>query len=253
MSSRTILITGATGKLGKTLVRHFLESGDTVIACGRSMDRLDKLKETFLPWAQNLHLIEIDLISDNLAQLLTSSLSERGLYPEFLINNARNLDFLQLDGNGNASSENFINEFKLGVIKPYELVMGLVSMCSSNLRAVVNVGSIYGSVAPNLGLYADPLHQSPIQYGVTKAALAHLTKELAVRLASRNIRVNCVAFGGVDGRVDDAFKQRYSALCPAGRMLCEDEIAGPIDLLLSDCGSGINGHIMMVDGGWSIW
>ena len=92
-----------------------------------------------------------------------------------------------------------------------------------------------------------------MHYGVAKAALGQLTRELAVRLSGRGIMVNCVAFGGVEGRVDDACRERYAKLCPSGRMLKEEELPGPVDLLLSSAGSGITGHVLFVDGGWTAW
>lgn len=251
--TRTILITGATGKFGLVLTRHFLNAGERVVAVGRSDESLLKLKESFPLSAERLDLLKFDLMREDSCCRLLASLSILGVQPDCLINNARSLGNLKLDDQGKASQDNFEKEFKLGVIVPYELTMALTNDSESRLRAVVNIGSIYGTVAPNLRLYTDPLVQSPIQYGVTKAALIHLTKELAVRLANKNIRVNCVSYGGVEGRVDDAFSQRYAALCPSGRMLSENEIPGPIDMLLSDAASGITGHTLMVDGGWSIW
>lgn len=251
--NRIILITGATGKLGRVLVQHFLNSGDHVIATSRFEESLRQLKVCCIHQENRLHLLEIDLMSEQFGNLLLQGLNRLELQPDCLVNNARSLDFLKLDDKGRVSSENFLNEFKLGVVVPYELTMALSEVSNSSVRFVVNVGSIYGTVVPNLKLYEDPLRQSPIQYGVTKAALAHLTKELAVRLATKSIRVNCVAFGGVEGRVDEAFKQRYAVLCPTGRMLTESEISGPIDLLLSDSTSGVTGQVLMVDGGWSLW
>ena len=79
--------------------------------------------------------------------------------------------------------------------------------CEKN---VVNIGSIYGSVVPNAKLYKNFHKESSIQYGVTKSALEHLTKELSVRLAKKFVRVNCAAFGGVEGRVNQSFKKRYA-------------------------------------------
>ena len=59
--------------------------------------------------------------------------------------------------------------------------MALAAVYDSKLGAVINIGSQYGLVAPNLSLYEDPERGSPLHYGVAKAALSHLTKELAVR------------------------------------------------------------------------
>ncbi|MBV5287141.1 MAG: SDR family oxidoreductase [Methyloversatilis discipulorum] len=251
--SRSILITGATGKIGRVLARHFLALGDTVIAAGRSVDALAELDIELSGNGGTLHTLCADLMAPNAAAAVVDGLRRIGCMPDGLINNARNVSFLRTGVDGRVARQDFLDEFALDVVTPYELVMALADAPDSRLRAVVNIGSQYGAVAPNLRLYADPVRQSPLQYGVAKAALAHLTKELAVRLADRGIRVNCVAFGGVEGRVDEAFKQRYAALCPIGRMLGEHELAGPVDLLLSDAASAVTGHVMMADGGWSVW
>jgi len=131
--------------------------------------------------------------------------------------------------------------------------MALAQQTNSNLESVVNIGSQYGVVAPNLNLYSERVIESSLHYGVAKAGMGHLTKELAIRLAGQDIRVNCVAFGGVEGRVGDDFKKRYSALCPLGRMLNESDLAGPVDLLLSSASSAITAHTLIVDGGWIVW
>lgn len=251
--SRSILITGATGKIGRVLARHFLATGDTVIAAGRSVNALAELGVDLAGAVGTLHTLCADLMAPDAAAVVLDRLRQSGCMPDCLINNARNVAFLRTGDHGMVARQDFLDEFALDVVTPYELVMALANAPESRLRAVVNIGSQYGSVAPNLRLYTDPLRQSPLQYGVAKAALAHLTKELAVRLADRGIRVNCVAFGGIEGRVDEAFKQRYAALCPIGRMLGEHELAGPVDLLLSDGASAVTGHVMMADGGWSAW
>ena len=93
----------------------------------------------------------------------------------------------------------------------------------------------------------------PLQYACAKAALIHLTKCLAVQFAPQGIAVNCVTYGGVEGRVDDAFKKRYAALCPMERMMKDGETAGAVDFLLSDKAAYITGQNIVADGGWGIW
>jgi NAD(P)-dependent dehydrogenase (short-subunit alcohol dehydrogenase family) len=253
MSARTILITGGSGKFGRIMVANFLSQGDRVITTCRTADSLSKLQEDMACHGQGLIGIESDLTQPGAALDIVKFLDDQKIQPDCLVNNARSTQFLKIEADGVVSRENFANEFLLDVIVPYELSMGLAAQKHSRMRSVINIGSMYGTVAANPHLYTDPTRQSPLHYGVAKAALSHLTKELAVRLADKHIRVNCVAFGGVEGRVDDAFKQRYSSLCPMGRMLREDEIIGPIELLMSDNCSAVTGQTLSADGGWCVW
>lgn len=250
---RTIIITGATGKFGKILVRNFLIQGDVVIAIGRSKKKLNELKTLKSKKYNKLFVINVDLMKEGAILRIIKLIKKLKLKPDSLINNARNLDYLRLDKKNKTSSKNFLNEFKLGVVIPYQLVMAMTESFLGKFKNVVNIGSIYGTVAPNKKLYKNLDTESSIQYGVTKSALEHLTKELAVRLAKNSVRVNCAAFGGVEGRVNKTFKKRYADLCPSGRMISENEIFGPIDMLISEKTSGVTGHILMIDGGWTIW
>jgi NAD(P)-dependent dehydrogenase (short-subunit alcohol dehydrogenase family) len=253
VNPRTILITGGSGKFGRTLVSHFLAAGDRIIATCRTDESLEKLLIEYASYGDRFIGFKSNLTENDAITLLREQLDAQDIRPDCLINNARSLSFLKIGEDGIVSRENFTNEYLLDVVVPYELTMALAQQKDSQLRRVLNIGSQYGTVAANPYLYTDPLKQSPLHYGVAKAALAHLTKELAVRLAGVCIQVNCVAFGGVEGRADEAFKQRYAQLCPMGRMLRDDEVIGPVDMLLSDKCSGINGHVLAVDGGWSIW
>lgn len=253
MNPRIILITGGSGKFGQLLVQHFLTSGHHVVTTCHSETSAGRLAVDFANHAEKLNVIRADLTSSDAPDEIISALDAYGLKPDALINNARSVAYLKMEADGTVKRDNFANEFLLDVIAPYELTMALVGQKDSRLRSVVNIGSMYGLVAANPKLYTDAPRQSPLHYGVAKAALSHLTKELAVRLADRGVRVNCVAFGGVEGRVDEAFKQRYAVLCPSGRMLKDHEVVGPVDMLVADTSSGMTGQTIAVDGGWSIW
>lgn len=251
--TRTILITGGTGKIGRVLVRHFLATGDRVITTSRTQEGLASLRAEFGGQADGFFAIQAELAATDGPSLLVASLSALGLRPDGLVNNARNAGHLAIEPDGNVSRDNFAGEFLMDVIVPYELTLALTNQEGTRLVSVVNMGSMYGSLAANPVLYDDPVRQSPLHYGVCKAGLAHLSRELAVRLASRGVRVNCIAFGGVEGRVDEEFKKRYASLVPQRRMLREEEVIGPVDALLSEGFSAMTGHVLAVDGGWGIW
>jgi len=250
---RTILITGATGKIGRVLAKYFLAAGDIIIATGRSNESLSALEVESIGFSGKLHTLCVNLLDVDALEIILRFFENIRCIPDCLINNARDSQYLRVDSIGCVGRDDFLSELLLDVVVPYELTMALNNLSNSRLRNVVNIGSQYGIVAPNLNLYTDQKDTSPLHYGVAKAALSHLTKELAVRLAAQGIRVNCIAYGGLEGRVDKQFEQRYSSLCPIGRMLTKDDLSAPVDMLLSEGASGITGHTLVVDGGWSIW
>lgn len=250
--TQTILITGGTGKFGRKFVEHFLMKKWRVLFTTTSQNRGDALIEE-LGKPDNLVAISSDLTGSTAVNELLEVVSNKGYRINHLVNNARSLGSLKTDALGQTSRDDFMAEYLMDVVVPYELAMGLFQAQPEELKTITNIGSQYGVVAANPHLYEDYPKQSPIQYGVAKAALNHLTKELAVRMAIKGVRVNCIAYGGVEGRVDDAFKERYAVLSPSARMLAEDELAGPLDFLLASSSSAVTGQTLVADGGWSIW
>ena len=87
--SRIIVITGATGKFGKILIRNFLDKGDVVVAISRSKKLLDQLKFGKKSKHQNLYTISVDLMKENSVQRAIKMIKNFGLKPDSLINNAR--------------------------------------------------------------------------------------------------------------------------------------------------------------------
>lgn len=250
---KVVLLTGGTGKFGRVLVGHLAQTGWHVVATSREQSRVDELVGEVGLEPDAITGVAADLQQAGAAQRLADELAARGIAVTHLINNARSMATLAVQADGSTPRDAFMGEFEMDVVVPYELAMSLARSPKHRLKAVVNIGSMYGEVAPNPALYGGTLDRSPIQYGVSKAALHHLTRELAVRLAPQDIRVNCVAFGGVEGRVNDEFLVRYAQLVPSRRMLQEPEIIGPVVFLLDDASSSVNGHVLVADGGWSVW
>jgi len=252
ISDRVIFITGGTGKIGQILIEHFLNKGDTVATTSRSQESFFALQKKHDKNAKLIGIMADFTQPDSISHII-EFLNQRKINPECLINNARNIDFLNIANTGIIERKNFIGELLVDVIAPYELTMALAMSSHKFLKRVINISSQYGLVAANPNLYDDHVLQSPLHYSVAKSAVIQLTRELAVRLAKFEIQVNCVAFGGIEGRVSKEFQQRYSKLCPMGRMLKDEEVIGAIDMLSSDACSGMTGHTLVVDGGWSIW
>lgn len=250
---RTVLITGANGKLGSAIARHLAPLGWRIVLTSRKAERCKSLAQELQARGAEVHVVELDLLVADSFETLAGRVADLGVQITHVVSNARSLDALALDSDGCAQVGPFMNEFAIDVVAPYRMLMALVRDPRHGLRAIVTIGSQYGQVAPNPALYDGDLSRSPVQYGVAKAALHHITRELAVRLAP-NIRVNCVAFGGFVGRTDAAFQARYSRLAPIGRMLSDTDAGGPVAFLLDDAASAaVTGHVLITDGGWSIW
>lgn len=253
ITSKIIFITGGTGKLGEKFVKHFCKKKINVIYTSTTKQKINKLSQELTAKGYIAHGINIDLKQENAIDIIIDFLNFNCLWPEVLVNNARDVNHLALDSNGMPKRKGWLEEYLLDVVVPYELSMRLADHIKTRLKNVINISSMYGIVPANPNLYVNPKSESPINYNVAKAALIHLTKELSIRLANKNIRVNAISYGGIEGRTDESFQKRYGRMCPLGRMLHEDEAIGAIDFLVSNLSTGMTGHNLVVDGGWTVW
>ena len=249
MMGQTVLLTGATGLIGQVLVENFIERGDRVIVTSRSAEKLEALCDRFE--RKNILGCRVDLLADNALDVIKNFLEANEIALQYLINNARSLEFLKTKDFRRIDRAQWLGEYALDVVVPYELTMMLSDMPDSRLQSVVNVSSMYGLLAYN-DFLCEGAKSISFQYGTAKAALIQLTRQLAVSLAPR-VRVNAISYGGVEGRADDAFKRRYAQLCPMRKMLSTEEIAGHAMYLCSSAAAGMTGHNLIVDGGFSAW
>jgi NAD(P)-dependent dehydrogenase (short-subunit alcohol dehydrogenase family) len=115
--------------------------------------------------------------------------------------------------------------------------------------SIINIGSISGLIVNR------PQWHSA--YGISKAAVHHLTKSLAAEWAGNGVRVNAIAPGYVKTEIANAeyddYRHYWRDELPLQRYATPDEIA-PIALLLaSDAGAFITGSVFVVDGGYTLW
>ena len=254
---QTILITGASGKLGVLYCEYFLKNDCVVVAIVSNPESEKKLYKYLindnLDSSKNLFILCSDLRSACYERDLLEFTNKKELKINCFLHAARSLDSLEVDNNYLTIPANFEKEYHLAVIVPYRIIMALNESRCHLLSSIVLISSIYGIVPFNPSLYKNDLSLMPIQYGLAKSAQIHLMKELAIRFAKNNIAVNAVSYGGVEGRADGDLNDRYTKLCPSGRMLQEKDIVGPVDFLFSDKSSGLTGHNLIVDGGWTVW
>jgi NAD(P)-dependent dehydrogenase (short-subunit alcohol dehydrogenase family) len=153
-----------------------------------------------------------------------------------------------------SSEEDLIAEFRDGCVSAFMMSQGVMATHDrTRTRSIVNVGSIYGSLAVDHRIYEDAARQTAVGYACTKGALIQLTRYLAAYWAPRGVRVNCISAGGVKRAQTPGFYERYAARVPMGRMAEAAEIANAVAFLASDSSSYITGVDLAVDGGLHVW
>ena len=117
--------------------------------------------------------------------------------------------------------------------------------------SLINFGSIYGVVGPNFDVYKGTGMIMPAAYSAIKGAIVNLSRYFASMYGPYNVRVNTVCPGGIENDQPRRFIRQYSKKTPMKRMGKPEEIAMPVVFLASKGASYINGHTLMVDGGWT--
>ena len=134
-------------------------------------------------------------------------------------------------------------------------LVALFSVCREFARnnkygSIINFSASTGLVSARPDLYKGG--HKHIAYTVSKAGVIILTKFLAVHLAP-DIRVNCLAPGGVLNNQENEFIKKYSNLTPLKRMMKKNELNGIVDFLASSQSSYATGATFVIDGGWTTW
>lgn len=255
LTGKVVVLTGAAGILGSHAVRQFLDCGARVCALDVSQEALEKLGSD----EGNLLKIATDVADPASVRRAGALLEAQWGTADVLLNNAA------------AKSENFFAPFEDFPIADWNEVMavnltGAMLCCqvfgSPMARrargAIVNTLSIYGIVAPDQRIYEGSEYlgrpiNTPAIYSASKAGLWGLTRYLATYWGPKGVRVNAVTPGGVFSGQNDTFVERYSQRVPMGRMAEPADIVNAMTYLASDAAAYVNGHNLVVDGGWTVW
>jgi NAD(P)-dependent dehydrogenase (short-subunit alcohol dehydrogenase family) len=143
--------------------------------------------------------------------------------------------------------------FQINVTSAFVLAQELRGeLRKSGKGSIVFIGSIFGSVAPDMEVYRGTQMANPVGYGASKGGLLQMTNYLSSLLAPE-IRVNAISPGGVERGQPEVFQQRYRERTPLRRMATEDDLGGAFAYLASDMSSYVTGQNLVVDGGYSTW
>lgn len=256
MAGLTGIITGGAGPLGARLTTAFAAQGARVIVLDLP-DAMESVRS--VDTKETVCGIPCDLTrTSDLDAALRQSLDFAGVEGvDFLVNNAAFTGASTLEGYSSSfesqSDEAFDLALQLNLAVPFRIARRLAPVLKDSRNAsVLNVSSIYGLVGPDLRLYEGTDMGNPAAYAASKGGLIQLTRYLSTVLAPE-VRVNCLALGGIRRDQPPAFVERYVSRTPLGRMASEEDAVGTAVWLTSAEASYVTGQVVAVDGGWTAW
>jgi NAD(P)-dependent dehydrogenase (short-subunit alcohol dehydrogenase family) len=116
---------------------------------------------------------------------------------------------------------------------------------------VVNISSIYGTIAPRFDVYDGTEMTMPVEYAAIKSAIQHLSLYFMRYYKGTSLRFNVLSPGGISDQQPESFLNRYKQYSQHKGMLAPADVAGTLVYLISDLSSYVNGQNIIVDDGWS--
>ena len=237
LKNKKVLITGATGGIGNSLVKKFNSFGAKVAATGTNEEKLNKLKENYPEvYVEKFRLDEHDKIED-----FVNKIEKKLDGLDILVNNAGiTLDNISI----RLTEENWKKVLDINLTSTFLMSkFSIKKMLKNKSGKIVNITSVVGHTG-NLG---------QTNYTASKAGIIAMSKSLAIEYAKKNINVNCISPGfiktAMTDKIDEKFKEIIVSKIPSGRLGEPEDIANAVLFLVSDQSNYINGETLHVNGG----
>lgn len=248
LDGKTIVIVGAEGLLGRAFVQGALDEGANVTAAD------SRLPGDAPPAPPRLLRVACDVTDAASIERVFAETRARFGGIDGAVNTAypRNRQYGRkfLD----VSYADFCENVGLNLGGALLLTQASVRHALETKRpfSLVNLSSIYGSMAPRFGVYDGTAMTMPVEYAAIKAGLDHLTRYACAYAKGSLFRCNCVSPGGILAGQPQSFLDRYNSHCRSKGMLDPGDIVGAVMYLLSDKSVYVVGQNIVVDDGFSL-
>jgi len=234
---KKILITGASGGIGKALVKKFVSLDGNVLATGTKTEKLDELKKEF----PNINILRFDISEHSKIEEFIENVSSQLTGLDILINNAGiNMDNLSL----RMKDDEWKKVIDINLGSTFFLCKHAIKkMLKNKYGRIVNITSVVGHTG-NLG---------QANYAASKAAIVGMSKSLAIEYAKKNITINCVSPGFIQSKMTDNIVESIKAVLtsriPMSKLGTGEDVSNTVAFLSSDAASYITGETIHVNGG----
>ena len=268
LAGKVIVVTGATGLLGKKHVEAIAMYGGNPIILDLDQGLADKLaKQLNKKFGVEASGYKVDITNESEIVTNVKKIIKRYNKIDGLVNNAAKNPKIEDSGLKNFSRlENFPQEIwsediSVGLTGTYLCLKHYGYKISRNPDggSIVNISSDLGLIAPDQRLYLRPSvveekqPVKPLTYSVVKSGIIGLTRYVATYWADCNVRCNVICPGGVNNGQPEDFLRKIHKRIPMNRLATADEYQGTLIWMLSDASSYLNGAVVSVDGGRTAW
>ena len=237
LENKNIIVTGATGGIGNSIIEKLSECGANILASGTRIEKLEELKSKY----NNIKILKFDISqSEKIEDFIENASKELGGL-DCIVNNAGvTQDNLAI----RMSIEDWKKVIDINLTSTFLMSKFAIKKMLKNKKGkIVNVTSVVGHTG-NLG---------QANYTASKAGIVAMSKSLAIEYAKKNININCISPGfiktAMTDKIDDKFKEVILSKIPSARLGEPQDIANAVLFLSSNQSDYINGETLHVNGG----
>ena len=238
LKGKNIIITGASGGIGNSIVKRLIENGANILASGTRIEKLEELKKKF----EKIRILKFDISqSDKIEECIDNATKELGGSLDCIVNNAGiTQDNLAI----RMSLEEWQKVIDINLTSTFLMSkFAIKKMLKNKSGKIVNITSVVGHTG-NLG---------QANYTASKAGIIAMSKSLSIEYAKKNINVNCISPGfiktAMTDKIDEKYKEIIISKIPSARLGEPEDIANAVLFLLSNQSNYINGETIHVNGG----
>jgi 3-oxoacyl-[acyl-carrier protein] reductase len=238
LKNKNIIVTGASGGIGNSIVEKLYEQGANVLATGTRLEKLEELKKNF----NNIKMIKFDISQhEKIEEFINNATEELGGSLDCMINNAGiTKDNLTI----RMSLEEWKKVIDINLTSTFLMCKhSIKKMLKNKFGKIVNITSVVGHTG-NAG---------QANYTASKAGIVAMSKSLAIEYAKKNINVNCISPGFISTAMTDQINEKHKEAIigkiPSNRLGRPEDIANAVTFLSSDQSDYINGETLHVNGG----
>ena len=238
LKENNIIITGATGGIGNSIVKKLSDAGANILATGTKNEKLEELQKKF----KKIKVLKFDISqTDNLENFIEDATKQLGGKLDCLVNNAGvTQDNLAI----RMSIEEWRRVIDINLTSTFLISKFAIKKMLKNKKGkIINITSVVGHTG-NLG---------QTNYTASKAGIVAMSKSLAIEYAKKNINVNCISPGfiktAMTDKIDEKFKEVIISKIPSARLGEPEDVANAVIFLASSHSDYINGETLHVNGG----